>query len=180
MASSLTTSENKPKKLDKNGRPASPGRPKGLTKEVLVAQRLEKIKKKKQRATGSLLEQLYEHGFDFVKELAKSLKDLPPGKKYDELRSLLPFVAPKIKDKEKDDTPPAPDSDDGVSDADLLNAILGKQQPTQPAAKPPEETPKAIEGPGTSDVMEAGDTRVQVSGGAEEDLLRMDRGEDSD
>lgn len=73
-----------------------------------------------------LIDQLKDAGFNYVKELAKSLKDLPPAKKYDELRSLLPFMAPKLKEKEVDISE-APDEEasrpEKITDAELLEAL---------------------------------------------------------
>lgn len=65
------------------------------------------------RKSTRLIDQLKDHGFNFVKEFALCLKSLPekgnvsplsnsefPGTKYSELKSLLPYMAPKLRERE--------------------------------------------------------------------------------
>jgi hypothetical protein len=50
------------------------------------------------KLTGSLMDQLRACGFNFAKELARGLKALPIDQRYKELRGLLPYMAPQLKD----------------------------------------------------------------------------------
>lgn len=113
------------------------------------------------RKSNKFVEQLKDAGFNYVKELAGTLKDMKelrnlfsgdPKKLteemkkaeeirhyYIELKSLLPYMAPKLREKEVDTTEPAdpvtPEA--AISTEDLLKALNGKEVEDHPRASDP-------------------------------------------
>lgn len=87
----------------------------------------------KNRKSSRLIDQLKDHGFNFVKEFAQALKDLPlnatpVGTKYYELKSLLPYMAPRLREKEVElvDDPsaiPLAANKAAISDDELIKAM---------------------------------------------------------
>lgn len=100
------------------------------------------------RKSPKFSEQLSGHGFNYAKELAdvlKQIRDLgnsPPNPikaaelkyLYTELKSLLPYMAPKLREKEVEVVEPTETtvSESAVSTQDILEAINGKQTKTNP------------------------------------------------
>ena len=79
------------------------------------------------RKSKQLIDQLKDHGFNYVKELAACLKEQPfsISPKYLELKSLLVFMAPKLKEREVelvDDDANLPAAKP-ITDADLLKVL---------------------------------------------------------
>lgn len=137
----------------------------------------------KQKAA-KFVDQLSNAGFNYVKELAETLKGLKELRTtateqksnpdayvkatelkffYNELKSLLPYMAPKLREKEVETTdepetqaPSAP-----VSDEDLLKALgNGTETPTLPRTD--HQAP-----------LGAGDSKPQVSDSTEENLSNV-------
>jgi hypothetical protein len=81
----------------------------------------------KAQLTNAFKDRLKKHGFDFDKELAKALKLLCQGKpanQYPELKALLPFTYPKLKEIEPPELDtPASELPSAISTADLLEAL---------------------------------------------------------
>lgn len=85
------------------------------------------------RKSNRLVDQLKDHGFNFVREFANALRDLPinntsPGTRYSELKSLLPYMAPKLREKEvelidKDTAGSSTVNSAPISDDDLIKAL---------------------------------------------------------
>lgn len=138
----------------------------------------------KQRSK-KFVDQLTNAGFNYVKELALTLKDMKeirnvfsgdPKKLteemkkveeirhyYSELRFLLPYMAPKLREKEvettdepEDEAPSAP-----ISDEDLLKA-LGNGTETEDHSRPRNQAP-----------VGAGDSKPQVPISPDENLSNM-------
>lgn len=126
---------------------------------------------KAMRNSKRLIDRLKGYGFDYAKELATALRGIRDGSSdptkvklllayYDELKALLPYMAPKLKEKEvstTDDETPAFDESQ-ISSDDLLKAINGEQQ-TKDNKRASAETP-----------VEQGNISVQVSASSETNL----------
>ena len=85
----------------------------------------------KAQLTNAFKDRLKKHGFDFDKELAKALRLLCQGKpanQYPELKALLPFTYPKLKEID----PPAEDApseqNTQMTTEQLLEAMSGKSE----------------------------------------------------
>ena len=139
-----------------------------------------------QRRSSKFVEQLRGSGFDYVKELADTLKGLRDLRKnatdqkkdpdayakavelkffYNELKSLLPFMAPRLREKEVEvssepETPPETPRGP-ISDEDLMKALDNGSKP--------EPLPRASDAP----VLAAGTSGVQIPAGTEKDLSNL-------
>lgn len=155
------------------GRPKSGGR---VSNEEKVRRLEEKIKSMPKSA--KLVDQLAVHGFDYYKALAQSIKAVVLTKRgttpeeveaykkvllvYDELKALLPFMSPKLREKEIDTTePPAndPRTDVPISDDDLLKAYGGNSETDSRTSNPPS--------------VEPGNLELSVPASTEEDLRNV-------
>lgn len=115
-----------------------------------------RVKGGRVRKSTRLIDQLKDQGFNYVKELAACLKALPdkgiisplsssefPNSKYQELKSLLPYMAPKLREREVelvDLTTDVPQQNNpaAISDEDLLKALdNGTEQKSKPRASHP-------------------------------------------
>jgi hypothetical protein len=120
----------------------------------------------KANLTNAFKDRLKRYGFNFDKELAISLKLMCKGKpapQYSELRALLPYTYPKLKEVE----PPAeaqPEQSNPISAADLMEALSGK--PSEPAKKGSDSLP-ALE-TGRTDLQAETDPEGTVPGVAGE------------
>jgi hypothetical protein len=131
------------------------------------------------RRSARFLERLKGYGFNYDQELAsvlKQIRDLGISQKpdpvkiaelkffYSELKSLLPFMTPKLREKEVEvtdepETPASPASPAApVSDEEILRALSPNEPKT--ATKPRASNPP---------VLAAGDSQLQVPAGSEED-----------
>lgn len=137
------------------------------------------------RKAATFVGQLKDAGFNYVKELADTLKGLKElrtvatdQKKdpdayiratelkffYTELKSLLPYMAPKLREKEVEtidepETPPEPQRP--VSDEELIKAYTnGSETPTLP-------------GTNRSKTLGTGNSKPQVPASTEENLQNM-------
>lgn len=116
-----------------------------------------------------LIDQMKRYGFNYAKELAFALKAAhsdDPLKRFGLLQDLLPYMVPKLREREVDTT----EEDNGenkkeqskISDADLLKA-LGSDEPRE--AKPVDTSPVGAR---------PADVQVQDEAGAEKDLHDVD------
>lgn len=109
------------------------------------------------------VDQLQRYGLNTAKELAKGLMAMTPTARFDELRKLLPYLIPKLKEIDPilDDSP---DLDSPVSTEQLLEAMQGNGRKSKPAKQ------------GTSSIptMEEGRSSVQVAPSTEEHLPKVD------
>lgn len=106
----------------------------------------EKGEPKKADLTSGFKDRLRRYGFNFDKELATALKLMCKGKpanQYSELRALLPYTYPKLKEIE----PPMVDVRDepeaAISTKDLLEA-LNKNERKDPTAGPSSPGPSEL------------------------------------
>ena len=78
-----------------------------------------------------LIEMLKDNGFSFAKELARALHELPESgqptsTKYAELMRLLPYMAPRLNEREVDIVDPTTETQAAskpISDEDLIKAL---------------------------------------------------------
>ncbi len=94
------------------------------------------------KQSAKLIDQLARHGFNYVRELAKALKDIPPADKYHELKLLLPFMAPKLKEREVELVDPVQikTNEKPISSEDLLKALdhgTERKPKPRPSSVPP-------------------------------------------
>lgn len=126
----------------------------------------------KTQRTTRFVDQLKNHGFNYVKELADCLKEkeFKLSSKYLELKSLLPYMAPRLREKDVeigDNDGPSTLNTSAISDADLLKAMdNGKQTPAKPRSN--------------SRAVEARNPVVEVSGRPEADLSDVAREQSPD
>lgn len=138
------------------------------------------------RKATKFIDQLKVHGFNYPKEMAETLiaiKNLraeltDPAKAaaaatklaelkfyYTEIKSLLPVMAPKLREKEvevvEDDSDPSAPPQKQVTDDELLKA-LGNGQETDNNSRPSNQ-----------DVLAAGNSQLQIPTGASEDLPNL-------
>jgi hypothetical protein len=136
------------------------------------------------RKATKFVDQLSGAGFHYVKELADTLKGLKElrttatdQKKdpdayvkaielkffYNELKSLLPYMAPKLREKEVEVVEPTEDmpTESSISSEDLLNALNGKPET--------ENHPRASD----PNPLGAGRPELQVPSGTEENLSNL-------
>lgn len=141
-----------------------------------------------QKAT-KFVDQLKVGGFDYVKELAGALRDLKnlrdnfsgdPKKLteemkkveeirhfYSELRFLLPFMAPKLREKEVDTAEPTePNTPEAAISTDDILKALGNGS---------ESETKALPRPSDSHPVDAGSAELHVPAGTELNLPDLDR-----
>lgn len=139
----------------------------------------EKIRRLEERIkalpkSAKLVDQLAAHGFDFYDALAKALKAVTAPPKdaasyassvalYDRLTDLLPFMAPKLREKEIDTAEPAKEAppESAISTEDLLKVFNGQE--------------KTNDKPGASDQppVEQGSAGVPLSASSEGDLYNL-------
>ena len=106
----------------------------------------------KAQLTNGFKDRLKKHGFDFDKELAKALKLLCQGKpanQYPELKALLPFTYPKLKEIEPPELDtPASELPSAISTADLLEALKpnGPSESAKPSSEGTSKLPSVEEG----------------------------------
>lgn len=118
----------------------------------------EKGEPKKAQLTTSFRDRLKFYGFNFDRQIALCLKKMCLGKpvpQYSELRALLPYAYPKLKEIE----PPEPtipvQQAAPMTDAELLEA-LNPHEPEKPTAEP------SCQSTDCSPVVEAGDADIQI------------------
>src|SRR5271157_51813 len=78
--------------------------------------------------TNVFKDRLRKYGFDYDKEMAKVLKSMcagTPAPQYAELRALLPYTYPKLKEVDPPTETP-PEQNNPISAADLMEALNGK------------------------------------------------------
>jgi len=105
------------------------------------------------------VDQLQRYGFNFTKELAKGLIALPPAARFEELKRLMPYLVPKLKEIEPiyDD---ASDAEQDISTEALMEALERGKRGNKPAKPATNSVP----------VVEAGSPPVQTEGRTEGNL----------
>ena len=102
----------------------------------------------KSSLTNGFKDQLKRYGFNYDKELARCLKELCEGKptpQYDELRALLPYTYPKLKEID----PPvgkAEIQETAISTERLLEAMSGRASKSEPVKPISSDLPTMEEG----------------------------------
>lgn len=129
------------------GRPKTGGRQKGITN----------------RRSTRFVDQLKDNGFNFVKELAECLKAQPftLSTKYLELKTLLPYMAPRLREKDvalSDPVDAPPVNPTAITDEALLRTFEnGESKQPDPRASRPTSVAK-------------GNPKLQAAPGAKADL----------
>lgn len=127
------------------------------------------------RKSTRLIDQLADNGFDYVKELANCLKE--PSSlatmKYLELKALLPYMAPKLKETAvdlKDPVEVTPEQE-AISDEALLKQMEDEaNRKTNGKANPRTASVKTVaEGPSELPVEASTETDLQNLAGIEEE-----------
>ncbi len=153
------------------GREKTGGRP---TKTVEIEKKKAQISRKPSR----FVDQLSLAGFDYVKELASALKEIRDLRRsvsdpvkaielktfYSELKSLLPFMAPKLREKDVDTSEPAEamPTEAAISTEDLLKAFSNDGKETSNNKRP-----------SNSDSVGTGDIVVPPAPGPEVNLQNL-------
>jgi len=94
--------------------------------------------------SGSSIDQMRKYGINVYKELARGLKALPVTARYQELRALLPYLIPKLKEIEPIVIRAEEQQEAPISTADLLEAMKErgrKDEPIKPSAPEPSQLP---------------------------------------
>lgn len=98
----------------------------------------------KSQLSGSSIDQMRKYGINVYKELARGLKALPVTARYQELRALLPYLIPKLKEIDPITTREEEQQEAPISTADLLEAMKkrgGQEEPIRPSAPEPSQLP---------------------------------------
>lgn len=123
------------------------------------------------RNSKRFIDQLQRYGLNTAKELANGLMALPPEARFEELRKLLPYLIPKLKeidpiDNDEQDSASAP-----ISDEKLLEALKGNGRANTAPTKP---------SPSPVPVVEARNPDVQTPSRPEDDLREVGGEQDTD
>ena len=107
-----------------------------------------RVKGGKVRKSTKLVDQLKDYGFNYPKELAQALKDLPAAVKYAELKQLLPFMSPKLREREVELVDKADEVETNqkpITDDDLIKVMSNGPEPKSRASRPAPVATRDIE-----------------------------------